>query len=321
MPSFWRCCGLKLWFSVLSSLPYLVSFANTVLHASVPGVLCLILNTNYNSGYWVLEPAVQPVFKQSSSLSSPSLINENAVGFSIKSLLEVKLYCTALSSCGIELLLVNLFWTFMMLPYCPLRICELFPRRLASWPCQWLWWGWPGLWVSGSAQLIACLHVSHKCPTGSPGCCNMEESPAGVNGTRVLFCLFCQTLGHSFFFKKYKCCKSNDDKRPTTLASNSQAHVLEVEAVLAWGKSSHRGYNLVHVVLWYLGMNHMLPLILMSKLFMTVGKGKLYSSQLCWCTPLNFLSCYLLLKCHFHIGDLWVNIASGKNAFRSYVIV
>lgn len=74
--------GLKLWLSVSSTIPYLVSSANTVQyeqyepqHRSLGYRACYwTLVTTRATLYQSLSPAVQPVFKPSSSLSSPHLI-------------------------------------------------------------------------------------------------------------------------------------------------------------------------------------------------------------------------------------------------------
>lgn len=62
--------GLKLRFSVLSTLPHLVSSANTVRYeqyepqASIPGILCLVLTpaTTLATVYQSFSLTVQPVF-------------------------------------------------------------------------------------------------------------------------------------------------------------------------------------------------------------------------------------------------------------------
>jgi len=100
--------GLKLWFSVWNTLPHLASFANTVQYRQYEpwhqSLGCYALHrtpaTTWAIVYQSLSPASQPVFKPPSSLSSPHLLSENTVGVDVKSLLEVKLYCTVFSSCA-----------------------------------------------------------------------------------------------------------------------------------------------------------------------------------------------------------------------------
>lgn len=112
---------------------------------------------------------------------------------------------------------------------------------------------------------LICLPVTHKCLASRPGWRNMKESPAGVRGTRVLCCLFFQILSYfSLLFqtlqKRYwKWAQHSARQQPNTCPTWG-----EVQQYFAWGKASHRDYNLFRVDLWYLGMDHVLPLILNS---------------------------------------------------------
>lgn len=67
------------------------------------------------------------------------------------------------------------------------------------------------------------LPVCHKYPGTTPGCCNMKESPAGVSRT-LLSAYSSKRSDIPVFY--FHCCKSNTEKGPSALPTNSQASVL-----------------------------------------------------------------------------------------------
>lgn len=90
----------------------------------------------------------------------------------------------------------------------------------------------------------------------------MKELPAGVvRGTHVLLLIHPDSqVVHLFQMlqKQYwKEAQLSGHQQPGTCTTCG-----EVQQFCAWEEASHRDCSLVHVDLWYLGMDHMLLLVL-----------------------------------------------------------
>lgn len=97
-----------------------------------------------------------------------------------------------------------------------------------------------------------------------PGCCNMKELQTGVRGTNFAAYSFQQSCNPCFLFpmlqmQYWKEAQHSAHQQPGTCTTCGEA-----QQFFALGKASHRDCNLVHVDLWYLGMDHMLVLVLFS---------------------------------------------------------
>lgn len=123
-----------------------------------------------------------------------------------------------------------------------------------------------------------------------PGCCNMKKLPTGARGTQ--FAAYSSShIDHDFYFQ---CCKSNIEKRHSSLPTSSQAPVL---LVVKPSSSLLQGRLHTGIVIWFMQIYGIwaqttclcwyYSVVLQSKLFMTVGKSKLYSGQLCIYTALQ----------------------------------